>query len=232
MEAKALTTLIFGFLLGTIHALDADHIVAVSAIVSRSKSLIKACMIGFMWAIGHTLTLLLAGILVLGFKLNISEKFALSMEFFAGVVLVILGVPLVKSYLQNNVHIHSHIHGNKAHLHIHSHRYGKGHLHAHDYKSLLVGMVHGLAGSAALMLIAISTVDTFLGGFMYVFVFGLGSILGMLIVGGILGLPFILTSHLPRANEGIRLAAGLISIGLGSIIIWKIGFSQNLFFGS
>jgi sulfite exporter TauE/SafE len=232
MGTGTLAILTFGFILGVKHALDVDHIAAVSTIVSRSKSVFIAGRTGILWGLGHTFTLLFAGILVLGFKLSISERFALSMEFLVGVLLVILGVPIIRSFIRNRIHFHTHTHGNKVHTHLHSHRNTEDHQHSHDYKSLFVGMIHGLAGSAALMLAVLATTGSFWEGIIYIFVFGLGSILGMLIFSGILGIPFILAEkHYNRMSEAIKLTAGLISIGLGMMIIWEIGFTQGLLLG-
>ena len=93
-EATVLTSLFFGFLLGVKHALDADHIVAVTTIVSRSNSLLRSVLVGLSWGIGHNLTLFAVGFAVLVFKLTIPDRLALSMEFIVGVILVILGRPL------------------------------------------------------------------------------------------------------------------------------------------
>ncbi len=121
LETGTLAILTFGFILGVKHALDVDHVTAVSTMLSKSRSIFKAGRTGILWGIGHTATLLLAGILVLGFKFNISERLALSMELLVGVVLVLLGVPIVRTYVQKRLHFHTHRHGNKVHFHVHSH---------------------------------------------------------------------------------------------------------------
>ena len=232
METETVAILAFGFILGVKHALDVDHITAVSAMLSKSKSIFKASRTGILWGLGHTLTLLLAGILVLGFKLTISERLALSMELLVGVVLVVLGVPIIRSFIKKRIHLHTHTHGNNVHFHMHSHSESDDHHHSHEYKSLFVGMIHGMAGSAALMLAVLTTTGSFLEGISYIFVFGLGSILGMFIFSGILSIPFILAErHYNRVSETIKLTAGVISVGLGTMIIWEIGFTQGLLVG-
>ncbi len=224
--------LTFGFILGIKHALDVDHVTAVSTVLSQNKSIFKAGRTGALWGIGHTITLLLAGVLVLGFKFNISERLALSMELLVGVVLILLGVPIVRTYINKRLHFHTHRHGNKVHFHMHSHDEIKDHQHTHGFKSLFVGMVHGMAGSAALMLAVLTTTGSLLEGISYIFIFGLGSILGMLIFSGILGIPFMLAEkHHSRVSETIKLTAGLISMGLGIMIIWEVGVTQGLLFG-
>jgi len=229
-EVTLLTGLFFGFLLGIKHALDADHIVAVTTIASRSNSLIRSALVGLSWGIGHTLTLLIAGFVVLVFKLTIPDKLALSMEFVVGVVLIVLGVPLVRQLVTGRVHIHPHQHEDKRHLHSHSHSDTPEHAHQHIRRPLLIGMVHGLAGSGALTLLVLSTMPSVTEGLLFVLVFGVGSILSMLLFSGLIGLPFRFTAKLSlRLNLWVRGAAGLISIVLGLVIMWQTGFVAGLF---
>ena len=145
-EVTVLTALLFGFLLGVRHALDADHIVAVTTIVSRSSSFFRSALVGLSWGIGHTLTLFAAGFGVLVFKLTIPDRLALSMEFIVGALLVLLGVPIVWRLVAGRAHIHLHQHGDRRHLHSHAHPEAPSHDHQHLRRPLLVGMVHGLAG--------------------------------------------------------------------------------------
>lgn len=162
MDPPIATTLLFGFLLGMEHALEADHVVAVSTMVSQTQSLFRASLTGISWGIGHTLTLLVAGLVVLFFKVNIPEGVALSLEFVVGVVLVSLGGEILWGYRRKKVHAHPHRHGGRVHDHFHS--YARSDDHGHDHhppsfgKACLVGMIHGLAGSAALMLLVLTTV--------------------------------------------------------------------------
>jgi len=229
-EATILTVLIFGFLLGLKHALHADHIVAVTAIVSRSRSLLRSALVGLSWGIGHTLILFAVGFGVLIFKLTIPDRLALSMEFVVGVVLVLLGVPIVGRLVRGRTHLHLHQHGDKRHLHSHSHYDTPSHGHQHIRRPLLVGMVHGLAGSGALTLLVISTMSSVAQGLFFILVFGVGSILGMLFLSGVIGLPFRLTAGLSlRLNLWVQGVAGIISILLGLSIMWQTGFVGGLF---
>ena len=232
-----ISALTFGFLLGIKHALDADHIVAVSTIVSRSRKLTESAYLGIFWGLGHTLTLLLVGLIVLSFRLTIPAKIALSLEFLVGVVLIILGFSVIRAPFLKKIHFHSHGHDNTKHFHFHFHeeetgtneshkRDHEGHKHSH--KSLMVGMVHGLAGSATLMLLVLATVDSVLVGLLYILLFGVGSILGMLVLSSLIGLPFILT-RFSHANKALSFVAGIISIGLGLSIILEIGLGTGLF---
>ncbi len=140
-----LPALFFGLLLGVKHALDADHVVAVTAIVSRTNSLLRSMLVGMNWGIRHTLTLFTVGLGVLVFKLTIPTKMALSMEFVVGFILVLLGVPIIKQLSVNRAHIHLHQHSDEYHLHTHSHCESSSHSHQHTKRPLLVGMVHGFA---------------------------------------------------------------------------------------
>lgn len=234
MEPSPVTTLALGFLLGMGHALDADHVVAVSTMISRHRSLRRASLVGIFWGVGHTTTLLLSGALVILLKTTIPAWLALSMELGVGIVLVALGTSVVKGYLAGRVHAHVHQHSNEIHVHFHSHAAGEEHDHEHpfpDYRcSLLVGMLHGLAGSAALMLLVLATIRTPMLGLAYILVFGAGSILGMLGVSTLLGLPFVLTAkRFASIHRKIRIAAGATSVAYGVWIMASIAIAQGLF---
>lgn len=229
-EANILTALFLGLLLGVKHALDADHVVAVTTIVSRSGSILRSALVGLSWGIGHTLTLFAAGFGVLVLKLTIPDKMALSMEFAVGVLLVLLGVPLLKQLVVSRAHIHPHQHMDKRHFHSHSHSDTAGHEHTHLRRPLLVGMLHGLAGSGALTLLVLNTMPSVAQGLAFLLVFGVGSILGMLVFSGLISIPFKLTARLSlRLNLWVHGAAGFISIVLGLLIMWQTGFAGGLF---
>jgi ABC-type nickel/cobalt efflux system permease component RcnA len=234
MDSSIATTLLFGFLLGIEHALEADHVVAVSTMVSQTRSLSRASLTGISWGMGHTLTLLVAGLVVLFLKVNMPEGVALSLEFVVGVVLVSLGGEILWGYCRKKVHAHPHRHGESVHDHFHSHAQSDDHAHDHHPpspgKACLVGMIHGLAGSAALMLVVLTTVRTPVQGMCYLLIFGLGSIVGMLMMSSLVALPFALTAvRFQRINEAVRMAAGLTSIALGGSIMLRIGSAQGLF---
>ncbi len=229
-EATVLSALFLGFLLGIKHALDADHVVAVTTIVSRSSSLLRAMLVGANWGIGHTITLFAAGLAVLVFKLSIPERLSLSLEFAVGVILVILGIPIIRQLVLSKSHVHLHQHGDKRHLHSHSHRDVPEHDHQHVRRPLLIGMVHGLAGSGALTLLVISTMSSVVQGLIFLLVFGIGSILSMLLFSGLIGLPFkFTTKHSLRLNWWFQGVAGVISIILGFFIMWQTAYVDGLF---
>jgi hypothetical protein len=226
-ELPFLTVLSLGFLLGAKHALDADHVVAISTIATEQRSLWRSSAVGFFWGVGHTLVLMLAGLAVLGFKLTISGEWARLFEAAVGLMLVGLGVSVGLTLWRERLHVHAHAHADgAAHLHVHSHQDGPHHAHLHryrlEYKSLAVGMLHGLAGSAALLLLVLSTARTVLDGALYILTFGAGSIAAMVLLGIIMSLPFVFTpGYLVRTHLALRTLAGLASVSLGGIILYE-----------
>ena len=236
LSPTLIATLGLGFILGLKHALDADHIVAVSTIVSEHKSISKSSLIGTFWGLGHTASLLLVGLVVILLRLTIPAKLALLMEFGVAVMLVLLGANIIwKFFNGTKVHIHTHEHHGVTHSHLHVHE-GRNEEHKHNHlisfgrKPFLVGLVHGVAGSAALMLLVLATVPTPLAGLMYILVFGIGSIGGMLIMSSLIGLPFVLTaSRLVPLNERIKAVAGVMSVAFGIFLGWEIGIVEGLF---
>ncbi len=217
----------FGFLLGLQHALDADHVVAVSTLVSETKNLRRSSLLGALWGLGHTTTLLVAGLAVLLLKIAIPERLALSFEFMVGILLVLLGGDVLRRLWQQRPHIHPHTHADgTTHVHLHGHAHGPHHHHAH--RSFLVGLVHGLAGSAALLLLVLATVESVGQGILFILVFGLGSILGMWATSTLIALPFALLGRIARVDRALRLVAGTVSILLGVTIMVRIGWFEGL----
>ena len=229
--------LTFGFATGLKHATEADHVAAVAMLVSKNKKLGKASLLGALWGLGHTLTLFMAGLGVLLFAISIPTKVALSLEFGVGIMLVVLGLSVIRDVRKNRFigsffgiftarHIHPHTHGDKIHVHPHDH----DREHTHSHKSLIVGMIHGLAGSGALMLLVLSTADSVINGLAYIALFGIGSIAGMLAISTVIGLPFVFTAkRFDKINRYIRTIAALVSIGLGISIIYQFGIIEQLF---
>ncbi|MFN7928320.1 MAG: urease accessory protein UreH [Blastocatellia bacterium] len=233
--AYSLALLGTGFLFGLKHALDADHLAAVSTIVSERKSWLSSSLIGGLWGLGHTASLLLAGVVVLFLKIPISEQVERTLEMGVGVMLIGLGMnALVKLARGGKLHLHKHEHGGHQHVHPHLHDAATAAAHpAHDtshhgYKigqrPYWIGMLHGLAGSAALMLLVLSTIQSAGLGFLYIAVFGIGSVGGMMLMSTLLSLPFHLTAtRFTQLNWLARVAAGLFSVGFGAVMIWEKG---------
>ena len=225
-----------GLILGLRHALDPDHIAAVSTIVSESRSVRRSSLIGTFWGLGHTMSLFIAGVLVIALKVQISDRVALWMEFAVALMLILLGLKAVLKPLRGwRIHVHQHAHGGSSHSHVHLHRPSEEHAHQHRHlirsgaRPFLVGMVHGMAGSAALMILVLATIPSALAGLIYIAVFGLGSVGGMLIMSSLISLPFILTrQRFNVLSQGLQVAVGLFSLGFGLFLSWQYGFHEHL----
>jgi sulfite exporter TauE/SafE len=236
MEASLYAAFGLGLILGIKHALDADHLIAVSTIVSEHQSLKWASLIGAFWGLGHTVTLFVVGLLVIGLRLTIPLRVALGLEFLVALMLVVLGGNILwRSFRVEKLHLHAHAHNPETHTHFHFHgEPEESHTHPHPFKSMrkpfFVGMVHGLAGSAALMLLVLTTIPSPLAGLVYILIFGFGSVGGMLVLSSLIGLPFVLTARrFSLMNGWIRLMAGLASAAFGLFLGWQIGFKEGLF---
>ncbi len=243
-----LSILGLGFVLGLKHALDADHLVAVSTIVSERKGLLSSSIVGFLWGLGHTASLLIVGIGVIALHVRVPERLALAMEFAVAIMLIALGINVLYKLRQGGkIHTHVHSHDNLIHTHPHMHE------HPHEVqtphhappftllpgrvtaflsrgkRSVFIGMVHGLAGSAALMLIVLATIPSPALGLAYIGVFGFGSVGGMMLMSALIGLPFALTAHRSeRLNLLIRSTSGVVSVGFGLYYAWQIGVVEGL----
>ncbi len=226
-----------GFVLGLRHATDADHLAAVSTIVSERRSLLGSAIIGGIWGLGHTISLLAAGVVVLLLDFQISEQNERMLEFFVGVMLVLLGLNVLRKIVQGGtLHFHAHEHGARQHAHPHLHEPGvkdetdTHHGFSFSPRALIIGMIHGLAGSAALMLAIIPTIDSRPLGLLYLAIFGIGSIGGMMLMSFLVGLPFHVTAlRFNRFNLLLQCIAGLVSVGLGLYIIYEKGITEGLF---
>lgn len=225
----------FGFLLGVKHATEPDHVIAVSTIAAESRSLRRASLAGVYWGFGHTLTLLVVGTVLLAVRGQVPEKWSLSLEFLVGVMLVALGINAL-NFRTRRVHSHVHWHGGLRHTHFHEHPDGRADDHRHRHTELsyvkagLVGVVHGLAGSAAMALLAASTAKTVWLGMLYIVVFGAGTVLGMGVCTAAVGLPFALTANRRASlNRALGTAAGALSVVYGAYYMYHLGVSEGLF---
>jgi len=231
MDFNFFNILILGFILGIKHAVEPDHIIAVSTIASQSKKLLRSSLAGVFWGIGHTLTIFSVGMVFILIKGEIPLNWAMSMEFLVGIMLVYLGVSSYLSYKKNKIHVHEHEHEGFMHNHFHL----KLSIHNHNkkgisyFKSVIIGFVHGLAGSAAMIILTMSTVNNPVQGAFYIAVFGLGTVVGMLIFTTIIGIPFVLSSKRTSINLRLTLFAGFISIFFGLYYMYDLGFTQGLF---
>ncbi|HEY9404237.1 MAG TPA: hypothetical protein VIQ24_16390 [Pyrinomonadaceae bacterium] len=235
-----------GFAFGLKHATEIDHIIAVSAVVSEQRKLARALVVGALWGAGHTASLVVAGVVVLALRVAIPAQVAGWLEFGVALMIIGLGVSALVRTLQRrraDAHIHRHRHDGLSHVHIHFHERATEHAppaapnaaHSHalarvGFKPLVVGAVHGLAGSAALTLLVLAQIDSTALGLLYLLVFGLGSICGMLLMSGLIGLPFALAARrLSGFHYGLQTVAGAVSIVFGLWYAYQTGVKSGLF---
>jgi ABC-type nickel/cobalt efflux system permease component RcnA len=255
-----LAVLALGFFLGMRHATDPDHVIAVTTIVARHRTARGAALIGAVWGVGHTLTILVVGSGIIVFSWVIPNRLGLSMELAVGVMLIVLGVANLRDMIRlfrrpggpaaatpAHVHSHPHSHGDYVHTHPHGHD-PEAHPHRPDQtpvgwldrrlgglglyqlvRPLVVGVVHGLAGSAAVALLVLTAISNPQWAVLYLFVFGVGTIVGMMLITAAIAVPFALSNRQPRFAGRLRLASGLVSVGFGLLLTYQIGILHGLF---
>ena len=250
--ASLVSILLLGFFLGMRHATDPDHVIAVTTIVARQRRVGAAALIGVLWGIGHTLTMVAVGGAIIVFGVVIPPRLGLTMELSVALMLILLGLLNVAGIMRwitaiaTPVHVHPHRHGDYAHSHGHT---PAAHGHAEDdtaiarldrrlgglglyqmLRPLVVGVVHGLAGSAAVALLVLATIPDPWWGIAYLVVFGAGTIAGMMLITAATALPFTYTlSRLAAVNRHLVLASGVASIGFGLFLVYRIGVVDGLF---
>jgi len=226
-----LTLMLVGLLLGMRHALEADHVAAVATLATRSTSIRDTVRQGVVWGIGHTLTLLAFGGAVLVMDANIPQGTANALEFAVGVMLVLLGLDVLRRAYRQKTHFHVHRHTDGVvHFHAHSHAHDpaphdtESHRHVHakafPLRALAVGMMHGMAGSAALLLLTARAAESVPLGLLQIAVFGVGSMLGMGVLSAVIALPL---QGSVRWTAGAHLAlqwvVGVFTAGLGAVVM-------------
>jgi high-affinity nickel permease len=261
----------FGFLLGMRHATDPDHVIAVSTIVSRERSIVKAGLIGALWGVGHTVTILIVGAAIILLGIAIPTRLGLTMEFSVGLMLILLGVLNLTGALTwitdkfspahpkvDGSHAHLHEHDAKLHIHWHSHA-GETQHHGeslapprwfdksaataqqtgagrtklslfHTLRPLFVGLVHGLAGSAAVALLVLSTIHNPKWAVLYLLIFGIGTVAGMMLITAVISLPFSFAGYkFAWLNKGLIVGSGVLSLAFGLFVCYQIGIVDGLF---
>jgi High-affinity nickel-transport protein len=249
-----------GFFLGMRHATDPDHVIAVTTIVSRQRNLLKAAMTGIFWGIGHTLTIFVVGTIIILFDVVIPARIGLSMELSVGLMLIVLGVMNIASFLDSAgsitprdsevIHRHPHSHGDYVHSHAHGHT-PETHLHRpnqtpltwldrlfgkiglyQQLRPLVVGVLHGLAGSAAVALLILTTIRNPHWAIAYLLVFGAGTVGGMMLITMSIASAFdFFGKRHERFSQRLGLASGLVSLAFGVVLAYQIGIANGLFTG-
>jgi cytochrome c biogenesis protein CcdA len=231
MVATMASILLLGFLMGMRHALEADHLAAVASLAAGGKASRRSTVLrGAVWGLGHTITLLAFGGVCLVLGLAVPERLSRLLEAGVGVMLLALGAEILWRARRTRLHVHIHGHGDgQQHLHAHSHAPGEFHdptRHDHRHpqgfpgRALVVGMVHGLAGSAALVLLAVETLGSAWQGLLYILLFGAGSIAGMAVLSAVIAVPLELSARrLTRMFAVVELVVGISTIGIG---LWVV----------
>lgn len=242
-SAGVLALLFMGLVFGLKHATEVDHIVAISTIVSQNRNLLRSAAVGALWGIGHSAALLVTGVVVLSLRVAIPERVSHWLEFAVAVMILGLGASALWRALRKRaeVHVHKHSHDDVSHVHLHFHEPttrhddSKASTHSHSVsgvglKPVLIGTIHGLAGSGPLTLLILTQIESTWIGLLYLSLFGIGSILGMLLMSGLIGLPFVLTSRrLSGFHQHLQTAAAVLSIAFGLWYIHYTGFASGLF---
>ncbi|HIF17699.1 MAG TPA: urease accessory protein [Cycloclasticus sp.] len=221
--------LFLGFLIGMRHALEADHVAAVASLATGSN-LRGTIMQGAAWGLGHTLTLFLFGSIALLIDGIIPNNFSAALEFSVGIMLVLLGLDVLYRLYKKRIHFHTHQHGEEVkHFHAHAHKKHENHTaiaHQHVHKkvfpkrALLIGLMHGMAGSSALIILTMQTVQTPSTALLYIALFGAGSILGMALLSCVIAIPLRYSSHkLTHVYNSLHLGIAVCTVSVGSLII-------------
>ena len=218
LDAAFALVLSAAFILGFEHSFEADHIVAVSTIVTQGRGLVRSLVTGSLWGLGHTFTLLAAGMIVIMLRVRIPAVISNDLDYAVGLMLIVLGVWAVVNVKRQRLHFHVHSHDGKLHAHLHSHKENLSHDHPHIPFS--VGVVHGLAGSGALVVLVMSTIGSVAEGLFFLAAFGGGLMIAMGIISAVLNLPI---SYGGRFEQLLRFAlqtgAGVLSLVLGTLVL-------------
>jgi ABC-type nickel/cobalt efflux system permease component RcnA len=221
------TVILLGLFLGMRHSTDPDHVVAVSTIVSRQQSIRGSAAIGLLWGIGHTLTIFLVGSAIIVFGVVIPPRLGLSMEFCVALMLVLLGVLNLTGVMR---WVTERLTPGKA-ASAEPQPSAIGSLGIYQtIRPLVVGLVHGLAGSAAVALLVLSTIKSPLWSTAYLLVFGVGTMAGMMLMTSAISIPLIYTGkHFLKVNRRLTAISGLASVAFGIFLVYRIGFVDGLF---
>jgi len=214
---EVLTGSALGTLLGMRHALEPDHLTAVSTLVTGERSSVRAAMLGASWGVGHTLSLVAVGAVLVVLRAEMPPYVANLFELFVAVMLVALGVRAIALAVRQGPvgPPHTHHHGRV----VHKHAGVTPHVHVGHWtlarRPLIVGAVHGLAGSGALTALVLATLTSTAARITYMTLFGVGSTLGMALLSGLLGWPLAKIGSNHTISRGLSVVVGCVSIGLG-----------------
>lgn len=248
MYTELLSILGLSFLLGIRHATDADHVVAITTIVAKEKrGILNSALIGILWGIGHATTVTLVAIPIIIYSFTVPPRLGLSLEFAVGLMLVVLGSlnlagitsKILHRLTKITAHKHSHSHASQEHSHFHLHSLDSVSDTIHHLgmftvlRPIVIGLVHGLAGSTAIALLILSTIHNPRLSVFYLFIFNIGVIGGMMIITLGLGTSITLAKQKSKAvNRYLSIVSGILSLAFGLYIMYQIGIKDGLFSSS
>lgn len=223
-----------GLVVGIQHAFEPDHIAAVSTQISKSKltkkstsqlirqSITKSSVLGAIWGAGHTTTLVLIGFLVYALAITIQNQIFSGLEFAVGMMLVFLGITTILDKKIQFKHKHPHQHKDGT-MHLDEHNHNDSN-HGHTHKSYLIGLIHGLAGSGSLVVLTAVTFDNVGMMLGFIVIFGVGSMIGMTLVGSLMGIPLAFGNRFTSIQKIFRCLTGMFSLVIGFNIMYQIGW--------
>ncbi len=216
-----------GLLLGFRHAFEPDHLAAVSTLATRQGKLLDACRLGVAWAVGHSLSVgVVVGAIML-FGLQLPRRLWPAADFLVGLLLIGLGASVLVRYVRGRWHLHVHAHDGGPHLHLHSHAHDAAHAHAHPQgdarRSLGFGLLHGLAGSAAILVLLVAAAPTRTAQLTYFLAFAAGTMLGMLFVSfSLAGLVRLASGGGARWATVLHLGSATVSVVVGLLLAARV----------
>jgi len=248
VEPAPLSAMLLGFLLGLQHATDPDHLVAVATILTRERRFADGALIGVLWGAGHMTTLTIVGAIIIGLKLTVTPAVGGSLELVVAAMLIVLGILRLRDAIRGldtvpaGHLVADHDHGGGAgvvHSHPHAHGTEHSHEHAHVHPSrwlaklgwrsgwpagraLVVGAIHGLAGSAAVSLLVLATLRSTTSAVVYLLIFGIGTIIGMTVLTALMAFPVSMALRYRRARQALALCAGVGSIAFGLVYGYRL----------
>jgi len=228
-----LSILALGFLLGLRHTLEADHVAAVATLTTRTSSVRQAVPLGLLWGIGHSLALATFGLAVLLLETVIPQNLVLYLELAVGVMLIGLGADVLIRLIRQRIHFHVHRHdGGVVHFHAHGHNHDRDHdrdhTHSHVLKAggnlrvraFMIGIMHGMAGSAVLIVLTMQSLPSLSAGAVYIALFGAGSMLGMAVLSAAIAWPLHRWGQtLTWLNHAARAGVGGLTMVLGAAMV-------------
>ena len=236
-ELPLLSVLMLGLMIGMRHALDADHVAAVASLATHTRSVRETTRLGLAWGMGHTVTLFVIGSTVLLMGAAVPANIARVLELAVGIMLLLLGLDVLRRLIRDGIHFHAHQHNGARHVHAHGHQAPvihdmDAHRHAHrakvPWRALIVGLVHGMAGSAALVVLTLSTIQSPWQGLAYMALFGIGSIAGMAALSMMIALPLRFTAQrVSWFYKGLSGTIGVLTVLLGGSVVWNLGFAEG-----